>query len=84
MVLTMNKNDRTLEELYETIATPLEMFYQFEQSRANETCFVQPYPDQSIIQYSWAEAGRQIRSMAAYLKSLELSPGSNSAKAINR
>lgn len=75
----MNKNDRTLEELYETIATPLEMFYQFEQSRANETCFVQPYPDQSIIQYSWAEAGRQIRSMAAYLKSLELSPGSNIA-----
>lgn len=75
----MKSKNRTLEQLYESILTPLEMFYQFEQSRADETCFVQPYPDGSIIHYNWRDAGKQIRSMAAYLTSLKLPAGSNIA-----
>jgi long-chain acyl-CoA synthetase len=75
----MNKASRSLEELYESISTPLEMFYRYEKSRANEICFVQPYPDQSIVQYSWSEVGKQVRSMAAYLNALELPLGSNIA-----
>ena len=75
----MNTENRTIEQLCESVATPLEMFYHFEQSRAEQTCFVQPYPDGSIVEYSWRDAGDQIRRMAAYLTSLELAPGSNIA-----
>jgi len=75
----MNTENRSLEELIDSVSTPLEMFYHFEQSRADETCFVQPYPDGSVIQYSWRDAGDQIRRMAAYLKSLDLPLGSNIA-----
>ena len=75
----MNTENRTIEQLCEGISTPLEMFYHFEQSRADKTCFVQPYPDGSIVNYSWQSAGDQIRRLAAYLESLELPAGSNIA-----
>ena len=75
----MSAANRSLDQLYAEIVTPLESFYGFEKTRANNTCFVQPYPDQSVIEYSWADVGNQVRRMAAYLKSLELPPGSNIA-----
>ena len=75
----MSSNDRSLDQFCAGLETPLEAFYGFEKSRANETCFVQPYPDQRIVEYSWAEAGDQIRRMAAYLRSLDLPQGSNIA-----
>ena len=75
----MNTENRTLEQLCESVVTPLEMFYHFEQSRADKTCFVQPYPDGRIVEYSWQQVGDQVRRMAAYLQSLDLPAGSNIA-----
>ena len=59
--------------------TPLDAFYEREQSQAGDTCFVQPWPDGSVHSLSWREVGEQVRRMAAYLKSQKLEPGSRIA-----
>lgn len=65
--------------LYRRLQSPLAAFYQRERELANDTCFVQPIGNDELIEFTWAEAGQQIRSMAAYLRSLDLTPGSNIA-----
>ena len=75
----MNTENRTIEQLLDQISTPLELFYHYEKNTPDSTCFVQPYPDGSIVNYSWKEVGRQVRCMAAYLESLNLPQGSNIA-----
>jgi long-subunit acyl-CoA synthetase (AMP-forming) len=52
--------------------SPLQSFFDRERLQADEICFVQPYPDGRVDELTWAQVGRQVRSMAAYLTSLNL------------
>lgn len=61
------------------LESPLTVFYHREEQQAQETCFVQPYPDGRVEELSWEQVGSQARSMAAHLDSLELPPGSTIA-----
>ena len=72
-------NARYNQELFANYLTPLQAFYQREQSQAEDICFVQPYPDGRVEEMTWAEVARQTRTMAAYLASLALEPGSRIA-----
>jgi long-chain acyl-CoA synthetase len=56
------------------IKSPIEMFYKWEKERANKTFLRQPYKGQ-WYHTTWGEAGRQVRSMATYLKKLGVEPG---------
>jgi long-chain acyl-CoA synthetase len=56
------------------IKSPIEMFYKWEKERANKTFLRQPYKGQ-WYHTTWGEAGRQVRSMATYLKKLGVGPG---------
>ncbi|HIE74568.1 MAG TPA: hypothetical protein EYQ06_09950 [Flavobacteriales bacterium] len=51
--------------------SPLEMLYKWEQEKANEIYLSQPI-DGVWHNWTWAEAGQEVRKMAAYLKSLDL------------
>lgn len=51
-------------------------FYHWEQATPDKTLFRQPFGDQWKL-YSWKEAGRQARSLAAWLQSLGLPPRSH-------
>ena len=75
----MNIRSRNLEELLERLVTPLQAFYQRESEMAEAPCFVQPYPQGQLVEYSWRQVGDQVRRMATYLRSLDLEPGSNIA-----
>ena len=48
------------------------------QSHPNNTFLRQPFQGQ-WHEYTWKETDRQVRSMAAYLKGLDLEPGSKIA-----
>lgn len=56
------------------IKAPIEMFYKWEKERSNKTFLRQPFKGQ-WHHTTWAEAGRQIRSIATYLKKLGVEPG---------
>jgi len=56
------------------IKSPIEMFYKWEKERANKTFLRQPYKGQ-WYHTTWKEAGKQVRSMATYLKKLGVEPG---------
>ena len=51
--------------------SPLEMLYKWEQERPNEIYLSQPI-DGVWHNWTWEEAGQEVRKMAAYLKSLDL------------
>lgn len=72
-------NQRDLTEFLDGLSTPLGAFYQRVEAQASEVCFVQPNPDGSIVEFTWQEVDRQVRTMAAYLRSLNYDPGSNIA-----
>lgn len=59
-----------------SLLTLVDTFYQFERSQPNKLFLRQPVGD-AFIDFTWAEAGRQARSIATYLHSLGLPPGSN-------
>lgn len=59
-------------------ASPIEKFYEWEKSQPDRTFLRQAYNGQ-WLHTSWGKAGQEIRSMAAYLKSLNLPPQSNIA-----
>ncbi|MEM7358167.1 MAG: AMP-binding protein [Pseudomonadota bacterium] len=61
------------------LQSPLQIFYRREQQQADDTCFVQPYPDGRVEELSWQQVGQQARCIAAYLKSLDYPAGSNIA-----
>ncbi|MEH6584450.1 MAG: AMP-binding protein [Halioglobus sp.] len=69
----------TDQEIKANLLSPLEAFYEREQQQATEVAFVQPYPDGTLREFTWREVGDQARSMAAYLKGLELEAGSRIA-----
>ncbi|AMO25517.1 AMP-binding acetyl-CoA synthetase [Ramlibacter tataouinensis] len=51
-------------------------FVHLEGTQPEAIYFTQPYPDGSVVDYSWREVGNQARRMAAYLRSLQLPPAS--------
>ncbi|QMW01406.1 AMP-binding protein [Spirosoma foliorum] len=53
----------------------IDYFYKWEREKANQVYLRQPVGD-TYIDYTWAEVGRQARSMASYLRSLDLPPQS--------
>jgi len=55
--------------------TPVDMFYQWEEQKANEVFFHQPYAGKYDT-YTWAEVGRQVRAIATSLKNMGLPKGS--------
>ena len=57
------------------IPLPLERFYFWEKNHPAKICFTQPMGNGVIKDMTWAEAGRQVRSIAAYLKTLGVKPG---------
>ncbi len=57
-------------------ATALEAFLRQEALRPSSTYLIQPLPDGSVQEFSWAEVGDQARRAAAYLAGLQLPPGS--------
>ncbi len=58
--------------------TLLDYFYHWEATTPDKIYLRQPFGD-IFRDFTWKEAGRQARSMAAYLKSLNLPPKSNIA-----
>ena len=61
--------------------TPLALddVYHWEKTTPNTTWLTQPIGDGQVVTYTWAQAMDQVRRMAAYLKSLDLEPGSQIA-----
>lgn len=70
---------KSFEKTLKDLLSPLESFYKFEEERADKSCFVQPYANAKVVEYSWRDVGLQVRVIAAYLKSLNLPEGSNIA-----
>lgn len=48
----------------------------WEVARPNAVYLTQPYPDGSVVDYSWAKVGDEARRIAAYLRPLHLPPQS--------
>ena len=58
--------------------TPLGMLYKWEKEIRDNLYLSQPI-DGRRIEYTWRDTGQEVRKMAAYLKSLNLEPGSRIA-----
>jgi long-chain acyl-CoA synthetase len=76
----MSTNSATNNQTVDTtdLQTALGMFYHWEKTKPNEIYLHQPIAGEWVT-YTWAEAGNQIRRMAAYLKSQGWEPGSKIA-----
>ena len=59
------------------IPTLLNHFLHWEATQGSEIYLTQPFPDGSVVDYSWAEVGNQARRMAAYLQTMDLPAGSH-------
>ena len=66
---TLVRNDQQLDTL-------IGCFYKWEQSQPDKVFLRQPIGD-ALLDFTWAEAGRQARIMATHLNSLGLPPKSN-------
>ena len=55
--------------------TPLEIFYKWEKQKKNDVFLSQPINDK-LYNWTWGEVGMQVRKMAAYIKSLNLTENS--------
>lgn len=53
-------------------ATMLHAFLHWEAQTPEAIYLTQPYPDGTVIDYSWREVGDQVRRIAAHLQSLDL------------
>lgn len=58
---------------------PLEKFLYWEKTQPNKVYMTQPFPDGSVVDYTWGEVGNQVRRMAAHLLSLNLPKASHIA-----
>lgn len=65
-------------KVIDQLKTPLDMFYEWEKSRPNKVYMSQPLNGE-WIPYTWAETGREIRKLAAWLKAQGYEPGSKIA-----
>ena len=61
------------------VSSALESFYERERAHPDKVYLIQPYAEDLVEQFTWAEVGDQARRVAAYLRSLELEPGSHIA-----
>jgi long-subunit acyl-CoA synthetase (AMP-forming) len=59
--------------------TLVHRFLHWERTQPDAICFTQPHPDGTVVDYTWEEAGSQVRRMAAHLESLALPPRSKVA-----
>ncbi|MCY7357482.1 MAG: AMP-binding protein [Rudanella sp.] len=59
-----------------SLLTLVDKFYEFEKTQPTKVFLRQPVGD-SFIDFTYAEAGRQARTLATYFHSLGLPPGSN-------
>lgn len=59
--------------------TLLHCFLSWEREKPDTVYLTQPYPDGSVVDYTWGQVGDQARRMAAHLQSLQLPPGSSIA-----
>ena len=66
----------SLVRIDQQLDTPVGCFYKWEQSQPDKVFLRQPVGD-AFVDVTWAEAGRQARTMATYLNSLGLPPKSN-------
>ena len=67
---------------YETtkrMLSPLEAFYARELGQAHDLCFTQPLADGSLREFTWEQVAGETRRLTAYLRSLNLEPGSRIA-----
>jgi long-subunit acyl-CoA synthetase (AMP-forming) len=62
-----------------SLVSPLEQVYRWEKAKADELYLTQPMGGGVVQEYTWNRAVGEARRMAAYLKSLELQPGSRIA-----
>lgn len=62
-----------------TLVYPLDRFLHWEKTQPNKVYMTQPFPDGSVVDYTWAQVGDQARRMATYLLSLNLPPSSHIA-----
>lgn len=62
-----------------TLIYPLDRFLHWEKIQPNKVYMTQPFPDGSVVDYTWAQVGDQVRRMATYLLSLNLPPSSHIA-----
>ena len=76
--LAQQSNLQTQENVVDLI-TPLERFYHWEKTTPNQVYMHQPYGMGRVEAFSWERVSQEVRKMAAYLKSLNLEPGSNIA-----
>ena len=60
------------------LITPVEKFYQYEESKAHHTFLRQAHNSQ-WFHYSWKRVGNEVRRMTAYIRSLKLPPQSKIA-----
>lgn len=56
----------------EYLASHIHYLLHWEQTQPNKTHFVQPLPNGEVLSYTWSEIGKQVRSMANHLISLNL------------
>lgn len=78
----LTQQDQTVAPASSTdveITTPLERFYRWEKETPNQLFMTQPYGLGRVESFTWGRVAQEVRKMAAYLKSLNLEPGSNIA-----
>lgn len=59
--------------------TPVTRMYHWEETRPQAVHLTQPTGNGQVTEYTWAQSMDEVRRMAAYLRSLDLPPGSNIA-----
>src|SRR5687768_13332805 len=59
--------------------SPLACLYHWETTRPDAVHFTQPTGGGKVARYTWREIMKEVRSMAAHLKGLNLPPGSQIA-----
>ena len=59
----------------EELKSPLAMMYKWEAEKPDAEFMCQPI-DRKPVTWTWKETATEVRKMAAYLKSLDLEPGS--------
>ena len=58
---------------------PLSRFYRWERERAEQTFLTQPFGGGKLREWTWRQAGAEVRRMAAYLKAQGWDPGTRVA-----
>lgn len=75
MTVTATAPPRSTGALNTGLPLPLERFYYWEKNQPAKVCFTQPLGQGRLQELTWSEVGKQVRAMAAYLRSLGVKPG---------